>query len=225
MDEPVKRRPYRSPLREEQARSARRRILDSAQRLFIAQGYVGTSIRQIAEEADMAEATIYQIFKDKPSLIWAIGERVMLDGEDDTPFSESKVVRAIRAAPDLKGRLEQTMRWSVDTYRSGIAELDEVVSQAVAADPRLKDFWLAGVNSQLEQGQVIVDLLLEVAQLKPGVTTEEIRDLLVTINGAAVFRMLVNDLGWSLEKYERWMIEIAGSFFETATLPFNNLGC
>ena len=214
MSEDVKRRRYVSPRREDQARSTRVAILDSAQRLFAAKGYVGTSIREIAAEAGVAEPTVYAAFKDKPSILWGIGERLVLEGESDIPFADSKVAHSIGSAPNLRGRLENVMKWSLETYGSGILELDEVVRQAVAADPRLKDLWLAGLDSQLEQGQVVVELLMEVAQLKPGFTPEEVRDLLVTINGPAVFRMLVRELGWPLEKYGRWMIEIAESFFE-----------
>lgn len=46
----------------------RTRILDAAQRLFMAQGYEHTSIQNIVDElGDLSKGAIYHHFKSKPS--------------------------------------------------------------------------------------------------------------------------------------------------------------
>ena len=53
-------------------RSARRdKILQAAGRLFAYQGYHGTSTRQIAHLANLAENTVFRYFDDKESLFWS----------------------------------------------------------------------------------------------------------------------------------------------------------
>lgn len=47
----------------------RKKILDTASRLFYHQGYNATGINQIIEEADVAKASLYQHFKSKEDLL------------------------------------------------------------------------------------------------------------------------------------------------------------
>ena len=48
--------------------SARERILNTADKLFYAQGFHTTGINQIIDEAEIAKATLYQHFKSKDEL-------------------------------------------------------------------------------------------------------------------------------------------------------------
>jgi len=54
--------------RQREADSRRKEILDAAQRLFWKNGYPGTSIPQIAKEAELAPGTIYLYFPSKEAL-------------------------------------------------------------------------------------------------------------------------------------------------------------
>ncbi|TWW00824.1 TetR/AcrR family transcriptional regulator [Chitinophaga pinensis] len=53
----------------------RERILDTAYRLFLGQGYNSTGINQIIEEADVAKASFYQHFKSKEDLCVGVLEK------------------------------------------------------------------------------------------------------------------------------------------------------
>ena len=48
------------------------KILASARRLFITQGYTATSMRQLAQESGIGKATIYHHFPDKEALAMAL---------------------------------------------------------------------------------------------------------------------------------------------------------
>jgi AcrR family transcriptional regulator len=54
--------------RQREADNRRKGILDAARRLFWRQGYAGTSIPQIAREAELAPGTIYLYFPSKEAL-------------------------------------------------------------------------------------------------------------------------------------------------------------
>src|SRR5207237_768469 len=82
---PVKRpptRPYRSPVRREQASSTRRRVLDAALRVFAERGYHGTTMDALAAEAGVAVPTVYKTFGTKVSILRAAAERA-LSGDDE----------------------------------------------------------------------------------------------------------------------------------------------
>lgn len=55
---------------------ARRRLLDAAARHFAAAGFAGTSLRQVAQEAQVTPAMVSYYFKDK----WGLLEAVLLEG-------------------------------------------------------------------------------------------------------------------------------------------------
>src|SRR5450759_550240 len=79
----VKRRPYRSAARVEQAQQTRRRIVAAASRLFVQRGYASTSVADIAAEAGVVSRTIYLDFPNKRALLdQAIGVAI---GGDDAP--------------------------------------------------------------------------------------------------------------------------------------------
>jgi hypothetical protein len=73
-------RSYRAPRRQAQADQTRRAILGAAHEQFLAHGYDATSIRAIAREAKASEQTVYNAFGDKPSLLVAVGLRVVSGG-------------------------------------------------------------------------------------------------------------------------------------------------
>ena len=58
--------------REQEKEDLRRRILDAAGALFLAHGYEGLSMRQIAESIGYSATTIYRYYEDKDDLLFAI---------------------------------------------------------------------------------------------------------------------------------------------------------
>src|SRR5579864_1477915 len=52
-------RPYRTTLREEQAQLTRRRIMETARRLFVQRGYTQVTMQEVAQEAGVAYQTVF----------------------------------------------------------------------------------------------------------------------------------------------------------------------
>ena len=65
-----------------QARATRLRMIRAAQRVFIASGYAGARMIDIAAEAGVAVQTVYFTFHTKAELLQACYELAVL-GEDD----------------------------------------------------------------------------------------------------------------------------------------------
>jgi AcrR family transcriptional regulator len=84
-------------LRQQQAIARRRQILETALHLFAKQGFDGTSTKQIAQEAGIAEGLIFHYFPTKEHLLTAMMEthhsyrgelRGLLDGVKDRTAAE-----------------------------------------------------------------------------------------------------------------------------------------
>src|SRR5689334_3288248 len=72
MTDPVKKRAYSSAVRREQAAQTRARIVEAAGTLFATHGYARTTIRQIADAADVAVDTVYSVFGTKARVLTAL---------------------------------------------------------------------------------------------------------------------------------------------------------
>src|SRR5258707_13168152 len=61
--------------RQRQALATRELIVDAARELFLAQGYMATTIEAISARAGVAVSTVYAVFRNKRCILQAIRER------------------------------------------------------------------------------------------------------------------------------------------------------
>ncbi len=85
------------------AHATREHILTEATRLFVAEGYVGLSMRQLAERVGVSKAGLYYHFRDKESLFLAILTANLLEIE--------KIIQQARAeGASARERIERIFR-------------------------------------------------------------------------------------------------------------------
>jgi AcrR family transcriptional regulator len=60
--------------RQRRIKRRRRRILEAAARVFAAKGFANATTKEIAEEADMGESTMYNYFGSKRDVLFAIAD-------------------------------------------------------------------------------------------------------------------------------------------------------
>lgn len=117
------------------ARAARREeILASARRVFAGQGFRGTTIADIADEAGIALGTIYLYFSSKEEVFAALSEQF-----------NGLIVAALRDVPDAVS-LDSTIRLRVDNVFAKCAENRDLIRLVVlntdpdsAATRRMRD--------------------------------------------------------------------------------------
>jgi AcrR family transcriptional regulator len=85
--------------REQQKQEVRQAILDAAATLFVAQGYQGFSMRQVAEQIGYSATTIYHHFADKDDLLFTVAD------EGFTRFG-TQLIAAAQRETDPLARLE-----------------------------------------------------------------------------------------------------------------------
>jgi len=177
MSEPVKRQ-YRSPLREQAARRTRAQIRDAAARLFVRQGYAATTMRQIAEEAEVSERTTYLAFPSKLDLfIEAIG--VAMAGDDrPVPIAERPEFQAALFERDGKKALQTAISW-ICTLQERAGPLLMAAYESAGADQALRKAAMEGERARARDLALIARALHSHGTLRPGLGVEEATDILL----------------------------------------------
>jgi TetR/AcrR family transcriptional repressor of mexJK operon len=139
--------------------------MDAATRLFLEQGYLGTSMDQIAAAARVSKPTVYKFFADKESLL----THIVLSTLDraGSPF------RAQLAELAATGNLEADLRAAAHRY------LDAVMQPAVLRLRRL----VIGASPQLP------DLAIAYYQCAPAQTLDALADCLRALGDRCLLRV------------------------------------
>jgi len=204
MGEPVKaHRAYDSPRRREQARATRRAVLEAARALFIAGGYVATTIDAIAHGARVSTETVYGIFGTKRSLLSELVDVSIAGSDDARPILEQAWVREMRDEPDLRRRL-QILATSGRMILERRAAVDEVVRGAAAADPEIMTLSDRAKSQRFIGQRELLRIVIGGGALRAGLDLETAADILYAVGSPDTYRLLVVDRGWTSSRFERW---------------------
>jgi AcrR family transcriptional regulator len=207
VSEPVKSRRYESPLRDRRAKETRKAILDAALSLFLGRGYVGTPLNQIAAEAGVSLATVKLVFGTKTDLLLALWHRTLAGGEDNpAPVIQRSWFQEVVDAHDPVTKLRLNARNSV-MVKQRIASLLYIIETAAPTDPAIAELWSVMQREFHTTQGTIVEALHLAGHLRPELTVDEGTDILWTLNHPRTYLLLVNERGWTPERYERWLAD------------------
>jgi len=193
-------REYRSLVRERQAGDTRKRIVEAAQRLLRREGYAGTTIEAIAQEAQVSAPSVYAIFKSKTGIL-----KELVDQAGFGPDYESAVQRALSASdPVVRLRLAAPIARGIHESQSAILDLLRgagVVAPELARLERQKE------DQRYERQEGSVAFLRSSGKLRAGLDYATARDIFWALTGRDLYRMLVRERGWPADKYEDWLAD------------------
>jgi AcrR family transcriptional regulator len=200
------RRRYDSRRRQAQAAQTRHEILGAAHRLFLERGYAGTTLASVAEGAGVVVETIYRAFGGKAGLFKAVVEAAVAGGAARAERSPEQrpAIQAVIAEADPRRQLELYAATQPGIH-ARIGPLFHVLAEAAAADPEL-----AEVSRQMDEQRLagmgrFAQLLADRGALRPGLSVDEARDVLWTLNSHAVHDLLVVRRGWPPGRYRDWL--------------------
>lgn len=161
------------------------RILAAGQQLFIKQGYTATSMRQIAESANIGKATIYHHFPDKESIMMALlQESLSIKGE---------ILLQVKKETDSYQRIQTATRASIG-FLYGYANLIQIVRREI---PGIKDQIQKGFTAFFKE---YLELLAEAIRqgieqgiFRPVDPEDYARVLLSMIQGTFTMYYLINE--------------------------------
>jgi AcrR family transcriptional regulator len=195
MSRPVK-RPYDASRRRAGADVTRQRICAAAEKLFLRDGYGRTSIRAVAREAGVAEATVYLAFSTKAALLNATILRATGAG-DDKPLSAVLVA----PAPEMLGRLADAHAAAMSRAARLIALGESAVLMDAALRP-LRDRAHANLRAAYA---AIAQCLADAQLLRPEVSTADAADTLYAICNETTYLRLTHDGARNRERYATWL--------------------
>ena len=133
-------RRYVSPLRDQSARQTRQAVLAAAREMFIAQGYVATTMEQIAERAGVSKPTVFASAGSKRAILKNLHDHALAGDDEPVPVASRPWYQEALADPDPRRSLRLHAR-NVVRMQQRYADLNEVLQMAAAADDELRQLW------------------------------------------------------------------------------------
>ena len=192
--------------RREQAKATRRRIVDSAYRLFSAGGYPSTTMDAIATEAGVAVQTVYHVFNTKAELLREVIE-VAAAGRHDPPPAPAWLDEVF-AENDGRRVLALTTEHGFD-MSARVAPLIAAINAAASTDPSFADYWNASCTVRRNGTAEIAARLAASGELRSGLGTQRAADIFYATGSHATLSAFLTDCGWSLEEVKAWYYEMA----------------
>jgi AcrR family transcriptional regulator len=193
------RRRYRSPLREQRAAETRAALIAAARRLFLARGWAGTGMREVAAEAGVATETLYSHFSSKRVLLRAALDVGVVGDDRPVRLAERPEFVAIG-----RGRRAERLAAAANVLTSiqqRTATFSGVLREAASTDEEIAAMLHELRERQREDTADAIELLLG----RPPTPVE--RDGVWAIVSPEVFLLLVDGSGWSAEQYEAWIAQ------------------
>ena len=205
MSAPVKRRPYNSTLRAEQAAATRTRILESARALFVEQGYPGTTVTQVAGAAGVAADTVLHVFGSKKALLTAVLDVTVGGDEDPVSVLDREGPQAMRREPDQRRQIAMFARGMAGQLER-IRPVDDILRSAAVVDPDARalrdDLQLRQRRAAMAQ---VVAWIAANGGLKSSTTVVQATDTVWTLTSPEVHQLLREHCGWTADQYREWL--------------------
>lgn len=196
----IKRRPYKSAVRERQAGDTRRRIVEATRQLLQSEGYAGMTIEAIARRAEVSAQSVYAVFKSKTGILSELLDQSMFgpDYED--------AVRQALSATDPGARLRLAARIARQIHDAQSAVFDLLRGAGVVA-PELAKLEQQRECVRYERQERMIVSLRDAKRLRPELDYRTARDILWMFTARDVYRMLVRERGWTSQKYQEWLAD------------------
>jgi len=194
------RRAYKSPTRQRQAHETRGRIVEATRQLLEAEGYAGMTVEAVARRAEVAVQTVYAVFGSKTGIL-----AELLNQTTFGPDYEN-TVRQILEEKDPEKRLRGAARIARQIHDAQREGFDLLRGAGVVA-PELARLEQERERIRYEREEAMIHSLRGAKRLRPELSYRAARDILWTLTGNDVYRMLVRDRGWSSQKYQKWLAD------------------
>ena len=205
-------RPYRSPLRESQARATRQAVVDAARDLFVEQGWSATTIEAVAGRAGVSRRTVFTAVGGKAALLKVALDWALVGDDEPVPMAERPVIAEMAAEEDPAALVARWARFIADIEQRA-APLAAVLDVAADVDPQAATVREESERNRVGGARAFVERLEAIGGLRAGVTVERATATAHLLMDPAVHRTLVGDHDWSKDDYVAWIVEVA-----TATL-------
>lgn len=188
--------------RAEYAESTRRAIIAAARELFAERGYTATKVDEVAALARVSPATVYAVAGGKQGLL-----RTLVDIWTLAPVVD-ETYQAIEALDSAQGVLRLTAS-VVRAMRSEWGDIMKIVLNTAPMDETAAAGLKLATARYRAGFDIVARKLADLGALKRGLTVEDAADILWFYFGYSGFFTLMGDNGWSADRSEEWLREMA----------------
>lgn len=202
MSDDVKGEARRAGTRSAQARATRRRIIDAAALLFIADGYAATTLGQVAARAGVAVQTVYFHFGNKRTVLKEAVDVAAVGDDEPVALLERPFYRQLDSEPDPRHVIELWVRNGRDIL-GRVAPIMRVVRDAAGIDPDMSAQWTTNEQQRATAFRVLAQQLADRGALRPGMSVDDATDIVIALLSIEVY-LLLAARGWSPRRWEEW---------------------
>jgi AcrR family transcriptional regulator len=185
-------------------RLARRAVVDAALTLFVDRGYGATTVEAISDAAGVPPATVYRLFSSKPGILKAVLDVAIAGDDAEVAMADRPQVRALLGSTDPSEQLRGFVAIAAQV-NARVGPLYRVLVTAAGTDHDAADL-LEELTQQRQRGQrVIARALASSGSLRQGMRERDAADIVHALVSPEMYRLLVVDRGWKVERYESWL--------------------
>jgi AcrR family transcriptional regulator len=204
MAEVKEKRKYASSVRVEQAARTRARILDAASDLFLERGYARTTMKDIAEQADVARDTVHAIFGNKARVLTALIDVRLVPDTGVDNITKRPDALAIRDEPDQHKQIELFANF-IAGIATGIRPVFEILRTASAVEPEMAKVFEEMDRYRMINMQTYAKWIAARGPLR--YSTRRAGEIIWAIASPDVSRMLCEEIGWTESQHARWLAD------------------
>jgi AcrR family transcriptional regulator len=200
------RRTYNSPLRADQAQQTRRRVLESAKRLFVENGYAATTVAAVAEAAGVSPETVYQSVGGKRGLLEGVMD---ITGPHESAAEDEDWWLMVGDLTDAGARLDRIVEYSCRIL-ARTQPIHAIIRGAADKESFARDLGKRLLEERLEnQTDRIRRYLAD--DLPVGLSIEEAGERYCVLASPDLYHLLTVELGWTAEHHQDWLSQLMRS--------------
>ncbi|ROP40401.1 TetR family transcriptional regulator [Saccharothrix texasensis] len=194
-------RRYDSLRRVAQAQETRAVIARAARGLFVAQGWAATTVRAVAEEAQVSVPTVYAAYGDKAGLVRAVADAADISADPSATLAELE-----DAAADPARQLAALAAYDRRLFeRSG--DVIALVREAGRTEPALAAAYEEGRRRGDDTRAQVFSSWPDGA-LRPGLDVRSAVDVYAALCNVDVYTTLTVERAWHPDRVQRWWGEV-----------------
>jgi AcrR family transcriptional regulator len=208
-------RRYDSATRLAKARRTRMRILDAARDLFLAGGYVGTTLDAVAASAAVSPQTVYNLVGGKATLFKTVYDVTLAGDDEPVPLAGRPEFQRIHAADTAREAVAIYIALGRVMWERVGPLMAVATAQAATGDKDLRAFVETIETERATGTRDLVRYLADRFGLRPGLTVEHAADVFWTLTGPDLVDRLIVRRNWDWASFQEWLVDaVHHSLFE-----------
>lgn len=189
--------------RGDRAETTRRRIVEAARELFLADGYAATTLQAVADRAAVAVQTVYFHFGNKRTVLRHVVDVAATGDDEPVALLDRPWVARMRDAPDAATAVAVWCEVSAEIY-DRIVPIMRVVHEASGSDADMAEQEQVNRSQTIAAHRMLAEHLAARGALRDGLDTEQAAEELFVLMSLEVYVLSTASLGWSPERWQEW---------------------